>query len=126
MKSPNRIFNPEDLDRKIVEDKLVLFTDIMLGGVSKNIHCTYDVNSEISSFKPMMDSDSSANQILALRQRPIGRLGFDINLENTSPKLGSRSIFSISPNFTGNLIYYRIDIITLIYMNKMILNMVAI
>ena len=112
-KSPSRIFNPEDLGRKIVNEKLVLFTDILFDGTYKSLYCEYDVNSEISSFKPLIDSESS-NQILALRQRPLGRLDFAIKLEDSNPKLGSRTIFSISPSFSGSLIYYRIDIETII------------
>ena len=82
----------------------------MLGGISTNVHCTYDVNSGSSDFKPFIDKDSPT-QIFAQRHRPIGSLSFDIKLEDSNPKLGSRSVFSISPNFTGDLINYRIDII---------------
>lgn len=106
-KSRSRIFNPDDLGRKIVNDKLVLFTDILFDGTFKNVHCTYDVNSETSSLKPSIES---SNEMVSLRYRPMGRLDFEIKLEDSNPKLGSRTIFSINPKFPGSLIYYRIDV----------------
>ena len=106
-KSRSRIFNPDDLGRKIVDDKLVLFTDILFDGTVKNVHCTYDVNAETSSFNPAIES---SNEMVSLRYRPMGSLDFEIKLEDSNPKLGSRTIFSINPNFPASLIYYRIDI----------------
>ena len=107
LKSRTRIFNPVELGRKIVNDKLILFTDILFEGTVKNVHCAYDVNSETSSFNPVIES---SNEMVSLRYRPMGRLDFEIKLEDSNPKLGSRTIFSINPNFPGSLIYYRNDI----------------
>ena len=91
LKSRSRIFNPDELGRKIVNDKLILFTDILFDGIVKNVHCTYDVNLEIES----------SNEMLSLRYRPLGRLDFEIKLEDSNPKLGSRTIFSINQLVQG-------------------------